>query len=57
MTFPSPAFLSPIAMRRSTWITGLGCLATLSVIARPSALLTFGLIALAGQLGRAGRRV
>ena len=51
MTFPLP-----IAMRRSTWLTGLSCLATLSVIARPSALLTYGLIALAGQLGRSGRR-
>ena len=40
---------------RPTLLTGLGVLVGLSVIARPSSLITFALIALAGQM-RGGRR-
>ncbi|QNG28036.1 MULTISPECIES: hypothetical protein [unclassified Synechococcus] len=45
----------PSSLPRPPLLTGLGALVTLSVIARPSALLTFALIALAGQWSE-GRR-
>jgi len=44
------------ARPRPPLLTGLGLLVALSVAARPSALLTFALIALGGLLGTRRRR-